>query len=69
MLHWSQTFDDPQVTPSIGHIIEPANEQNLNRLHAVLSTDVYRYEIHSFMISKCSVYKTLLKSTTSSEFV
>jgi uncharacterized protein YndB with AHSA1/START domain len=37
MLHWSQAIDDPKVAASIWHIIEPANEQNLNRLHAVLS--------------------------------
>ena len=37
MLHWSQAIDDPEVAASIWHIIEPANEQNLNRLHDVLS--------------------------------
>lgn len=37
LLHWSQAIDDPKVAASIWHIIEPANEQNLNRLHAVLS--------------------------------
>lgn len=36
-LHWHQAFDDPQVAASLAHIIVPANEQNLNRLHAVLS--------------------------------
>jgi uncharacterized protein YndB with AHSA1/START domain len=37
LLHWSQAIDDTNVAASIWHIIEPANEQNLNRLHAVLS--------------------------------
>ena len=36
-LHWHQAFDDPQIAASIEHIIVPANEQNLNRLHASLS--------------------------------
>ena len=36
-LHWHQAFDDPQVAASIEHIIVPANEQNLNRLHASLA--------------------------------
>jgi uncharacterized protein YndB with AHSA1/START domain len=38
MLGWSQAIDDPEVAASIWHIIKPANEQNLNRLHDVLST-------------------------------
>jgi uncharacterized protein YndB with AHSA1/START domain len=33
---WHQAFDDPAVAAAIGHIIEPANEQNLDRLNAVL---------------------------------
>jgi hypothetical protein len=37
MLSWAQAFDDPAVAASIWHIIEPANEQNLNRLHAEIS--------------------------------
>jgi Activator of Hsp90 ATPase homolog 1-like protein len=37
LLGWSQAFDDPALAASIWHIIEPANEQNLNRLHAVLA--------------------------------
>lgn len=36
-LDWHQAFDDPRVAVSLAHIIVPANEQNLNRLHAVLS--------------------------------
>ena len=35
-LKWQQAFDDPGVAASLAHIIVPANEQNLNRLHAVL---------------------------------
>jgi uncharacterized protein YndB with AHSA1/START domain len=37
MLHWRQAFDDPKVAAAVWHIIEPANEQNLNRLHNALS--------------------------------
>jgi len=37
MLSWRQAFDDPQVAAGLSHIIEPANEQNLSRLHKVLS--------------------------------
>lgn len=36
-LTWRQAFDDPQVAAALWHIIEPANEQNLNRLHHLLS--------------------------------
>lgn len=36
-LHWHQAFDDPAVAASLAHIIVPANEQNLNRLQAVLA--------------------------------
>ncbi|MBK6593243.1 MAG: SRPBCC domain-containing protein [Burkholderiales bacterium] len=36
-LRWHQAFDDPRVAASIEHIIVPANEQNLNRLHASLA--------------------------------
>lgn len=35
-LTWHQAFDDPQLAASVEHIIVPANEQNLNRLHATL---------------------------------
>ena len=35
-LHWHQAFDDPQLAASIAHIIVPANEQNLDRLQALL---------------------------------
>lgn len=35
-LDWRQAFDDPRVAASMAHIIVPANEQNLDRLHATL---------------------------------
>lgn len=35
-LQWRQAFDDPSLAADLAHIILPANEQNLNRLHAVL---------------------------------
>jgi uncharacterized protein YndB with AHSA1/START domain len=35
-LDWEQAFDDPHIAESLAHIVIPANEQNLNRLHAVL---------------------------------
>lgn len=31
---WVQTFQDPGVAASLRHIVEPANEQNLDRLAA-----------------------------------
>ena len=36
LLSWIQTFDDPLVAEAVRHIVEPANEQNLDRLSAVL---------------------------------
>jgi len=36
LLQWDQTFDDPAVAQAVRHIVEPANEQNLDRLSAVL---------------------------------
>lgn len=35
-LDWHQAFDDARVAQSLAHIIVPANEQNLDRLLAVL---------------------------------
>lgn len=37
LLHWEQVFDDPSVAQAVRHIVEPANEQNLDRLAAELS--------------------------------
>jgi uncharacterized protein YndB with AHSA1/START domain len=36
---WVQEFEDPAVAARIRHIVEPANEQNLDRLAAILSRD------------------------------
>jgi uncharacterized protein YndB with AHSA1/START domain len=35
-LQWDQTFEDANVAAAIRHIVEPANEQNLDRLAAEL---------------------------------
>lgn len=35
-VRWDQTFDDPEVARAVAHIVEPANEQNLDRLAAEL---------------------------------
>lgn len=32
LVSWDQAFDDPKVAESLRHIVEPANEQNLDRL-------------------------------------
>ena len=34
---WSQEFEDSAVAARIRHIVEPANEQNLDRLLSVLA--------------------------------
>ncbi|MEA2165378.1 MAG: hypothetical protein QOK37_3505 [Thermoanaerobaculia bacterium] len=34
---WNQAFEDKDIAARIRHIVEPANEQNLDRLSAVLS--------------------------------
>lgn len=31
---WEQTFESPDIAAAIGHIVKPANEQNLNRWQA-----------------------------------
>ncbi len=36
LLHWDQDFADPNVAAAVRHIVEPANEQNLDRLGAAL---------------------------------
>jgi uncharacterized protein YndB with AHSA1/START domain len=36
-LEWAQAFEDREVADRIRHIVEPANEQNLDRLAAVLA--------------------------------
>ena len=35
-LQWQQVFDDPQIAQAVKAIVEPANEQNLDRLTRVL---------------------------------
>jgi uncharacterized protein YndB with AHSA1/START domain len=34
---WVQTFEDPDVAARVRHVAEPANEENLDRLAAVLA--------------------------------
>jgi hypothetical protein len=36
-LSWAQEFEDSAVAARIRHIVEPANEQNLDRLLSVLA--------------------------------
>lgn len=36
-LHWTQTLDDPVLAEQLRALIEPANEQNLDRLAAELA--------------------------------
>jgi uncharacterized protein YndB with AHSA1/START domain len=36
LLRWDQTFEDAAVAQAVKHIVEPANEQNLDRLAAEL---------------------------------
>jgi uncharacterized protein YndB with AHSA1/START domain len=35
LVTWDQEFEDPAVAARIRHIVEPANEQNLDRLQAL----------------------------------
>jgi uncharacterized protein YndB with AHSA1/START domain len=37
-IEWAQEFEDSGVAERVRHIVEPANEQNLNRLEAVLAS-------------------------------
>ena len=37
LLVWTQAFEDPAVAAAVRHIVVPANEQNLDRLSAVLA--------------------------------
>jgi uncharacterized cupin superfamily protein/uncharacterized protein YndB with AHSA1/START domain len=37
LLSWTQVFEDPAVAAAVAHIVEPANEQNLDRLSALLA--------------------------------
>lgn len=38
-LSWEQAFADEATAQAVKHIVEPANEQNLDRLTRVLSTE------------------------------
>lgn len=42
LVTWVQQFDDPEVAKAIRHIVEPANEQNLNRLEGELAAHTAR---------------------------
>jgi uncharacterized protein YndB with AHSA1/START domain len=33
-VQWTQVFDDPAVAQAVRHIVEPSNEQNLQRMAA-----------------------------------
>jgi hypothetical protein len=46
---WTQVFEDSAVAARIGHIAEPANEQNLDRLQLVLHEQVGRKELATFL--------------------
>jgi hypothetical protein len=35
---WIQTFKDPAVAAALEHVVVPANEQNLDRLGAALTS-------------------------------
>ncbi|WP_394787539.1 SRPBCC family protein [Rhodoferax sp.] len=37
LVEWVQAFDSPEVAAAVRHIVEPANEQNLDRLTAEVS--------------------------------
>lgn len=37
LVEWHQAIEDPKVATAIWHIIVPANEQNLDRLHQVIA--------------------------------
>lgn len=39
-LDWVQAFSDPSVARAVAHIVEPANEENLDRLSAELGLDI-----------------------------
>jgi uncharacterized cupin superfamily protein/uncharacterized protein YndB with AHSA1/START domain len=42
LLSWTQVFEDPSVAAAVAHIVEPANEQNLDRLGALLDAAAAR---------------------------
>jgi hypothetical protein len=36
-INWNQDFDGKDVAINIAHIVEPANEQNLDKLQALVT--------------------------------
>lgn len=48
-LHWTQTLDDPAQAEALRHIIEPANEQNLDRLSAELDRQPARITVETMV--------------------
>lgn len=48
-LHWTQTLDDPAQAEVLRHIIEPANEQNLDRLSAELDRQPARITVETLV--------------------
>jgi hypothetical protein len=38
LLTWTQEFESPDFAAKMRHILEPSNEQNLDRLQAVLAS-------------------------------
>jgi len=49
---WTQVFEDAAVGARIRHIVEPANEQNLDRLEAVLAGDDRLHRAHIAALQK-----------------
>ena len=37
-VHWAQAFDSEDVAKAIAHIVQPANEQNLDKLVAIFAS-------------------------------
>lgn len=48
-LYWTQTLDDPAQAEALRHIIEPANEQNLDRLSAELDRQPARITVETLV--------------------
>lgn len=40
LVHWEQAFESAEVAAAVRHIVEPANEQNLNRWQAEVAAAV-----------------------------
>lgn len=38
LLHWTQVFESAETAAAVAHIVEPSNEQNLDRLAAELAS-------------------------------